>query len=132
MDEYKASTFSGLVASPPLVGNIVVYFLFLSLHSPYVSTVLPSSRIFDCGFPAPHCWHGICHLWITVFFSSTVLSLMPLSYMLFCVSWIMTGNETGSPIDFLGAYLDICGTITSSLNYSPRSPLNKSYFHGRS
>ena len=45
--------------------------------------------------------------------------------MLFCVSTITTSNKTGSPSGILGDFLDICGTIISRLNFSPRSPLTK-------
>ena len=51
--------------------------------------------------------------------------MLSLTSMLFCVSGITTGNETVSFSDVLGAYLDICGTIISSLNCYPRSLLNK-------
>ena len=48
--------------------------------------------------------------------------------MLYCFTWTETGNETGSTSDVLGAYLDICGTIISNLNLSPRSTLTKVLF----
>ena len=50
-DAYKASTFSGFVASPPPVGT----FSFLLLYFPYttVSTLLTSSAILDGEMPAP-------------------------------------------------------------------------------
>ena len=45
--------------------------------------------------------------------------------MLFCVSGIATGIETISTSDALGAYLDLCGTIISSLDCFPKCPLIK-------
>ena len=45
--------------------------------------------------------------------------------MLFSVSCISTVNETGNPYYFLSAYLALCGTIISILNFSPKSPLIK-------
>ena len=81
-----------------------------------MSTVMTSSVILDGGLPAHQCLPGILHLWITVLISSTVISKMPLSSVLFCVYGIVTGNENISPSDVLGAFLDICVTIVSSLN----------------
>ena len=46
-DAYKASVFTGFVASPPPVGNTAFSFLLLSFFFLYVSTVLPSSAILD-------------------------------------------------------------------------------------
>ena len=43
-------------------------------------------------------------------------------------SGIETGNETGSPYDALGNYLDICGNIIYLLNCAPRNPLTKIFF----
>ena len=43
-------------------------------------------------------------------------------------SGITTGNETGSPLDVLGAFLDLFGIITSSLKASFRILLNKELF----
>ena len=57
-----------------------------------------------------------------------MLSILPLSCVLFFVSGIETGNETGSTYDVLGASLDICGTIITSLNWSTRSKLTKELF----
>ena len=128
-DAYKASIFSGFVASPQPVRNTTLYFLLLSFSSPYVSTIFPSSEILDGDIPAPQCWPGIWRWWITVLFSSTVLLLMPLSFMLSSFFWIATGKENGSPYDVLGDSLDLCGTIISSLNRSPRSPLCSNMEH---
>ena len=54
--------------------------------------------------------------------------MLPLTSVSFCVSRIMTSNETGSPSGVLGDSLDICGTIVSSMNWSPRSSLIKELF----
>ena len=107
--------FSGFVASPPPVGNNAVYFLLLSFFAPYVYTVMPFSVILGVGLTAPQFWPGIWHWWITVFFSSTVLYMLPLTSMLVCVSEIATGYETGIPYGFLGDSLALFGTIISSL-----------------
>ena len=56
----------------------------------------------------------------------TVLSIIALSSMLFYA--IAPGNETGINSDVLGASLFLCGTIISSLNCYPRSPLTKTLF----
>ena len=53
--------------------------------------------------------------------------MLPLSYVLFCVSGIVTGNQNRSPYDVLGSSLDVCGTNISRLNFSPMSPLIKSF-----
>ena len=116
---------SGLVVSPPLVSNYDVPFLFLSFSSQSVSTILLSSTILVCGFPAPQCWPVILYWCISVFFSFIMFSVLPMFSVLFCVSWIVTGNKTGISSDILGAYLDLCGTIISRLNSCTRSPLNK-------
>ena len=54
--------------------------------------------------------------------------MLPLSFVLFCVSGIATGNETGSPSDFLVDYLDFFGTIIYIFNLSLRGPLTKALF----
>ena len=41
------------------------------------------------------------------------------------ICWITTGNETGIPSDVLGVSLDLYGTIISSLNFSPSSPITE-------
>ena len=123
MDAYKASIFYGFMASPPPVGNTTLPFLLLSFSSPTVSTVLPSSVILDGDLPATQFWPGIWRWRITVFFSSTLLFLLLMSFMLSCFTWIGNGNETGIPSDFLGYSLALCGTIISSLNFYSRSPL---------
>ena len=105
MDAYKASIISGFVASPPLVGNTTFSFILLSFYSPSVSTVLPSSLILDSDMTAPQCWPVIWCWWIAVFFSSTLIFLLPLSLMLYCFPWIETGNENGITSDVLGASL---------------------------
>ena len=56
-----------------------------------------------------------------------MISKLPLSSVLFCVSGIVTGNETVSPSDCLGASLDIFQTIISRLNCSPMIPLTKAF-----
>ena len=124
-DAHTLSIFSGFVDSPPPVRKTTLSFLLLHFSSPSVSNFLPSSTIFDDDLPAPQCWPGIWSLWITVFFSSTLILLITLSFMWLCFSWIATDNETGSPSDVLGASLDLFGTIISSLNFSPSSPITK-------
>ena len=64
-------------------------------------------------------------MWITVLFSYTVISIHPLSSLLFFVSGIKNGNETNSPSDILGASLAIRGTIIPRFNGSTRSTLTK-------
>ena len=118
-DAYEASIFYGLVASPPPVGNIFMSFLLLCFYSPSVSTAVPSSLILGGGFPTPQLRPGIWRWCITILFSSMLLSMLSLSSVLFCVSEITTGNETGSPSDVLGDSLDLCGTIIARSNWSP-------------
>ena len=65
---------------------------------------------------------------ITVLSSSTVLSILPLTSVLFFVSGIVTLNETGNPSGDLVTSLDLCGTIISRLNCYPRITLNKELF----
>ena len=122
---YKASIFSGFVVSPPPVRNTPLSFLILSFSSPYVSTVLPSSEILDGDLPPPHFWPGILRWCITVLFSSTVLFLMYISFMISCFPYIYTNNETVAPSDVLGDSLSLWGTTISSLNCFPNSPLTK-------
>ena len=55
--------------------------------------------------------------------------MLPLASVLFCVSWITTGNESGGPSDVFGDSLDICGIIIYSMKLSPRSPLTKVLFY---
>ena len=116
------------MASPPPVRNTTFSFLLLSFSSLSVSTALPSSIILDGNLPVPQFWRWIRCWWINVFFSSTLLFLLPISSIFFCFPWIETGNETGSPSDVLGYSLDLCRTIISILNFSPRSPLSKAFF----
>ena len=127
-DAYKSSIFSGCLDSPPPAGNNTFYFLLLSFSSPNVSTVLPSSAIFDGDLPVPQCWPGIWRWWITVFFSSTLMFLLLLYFILSYFPWIDNGNGTVSPSDVLGDSLALFGNIISSLNCSPRSPLTKELF----
>ena len=128
MDTYKAFIFYGFLDSPPPVRNNTFSFLLLSFYSPPFTAVLPSSEILDGDLTAPQCWPWIQHLWITVFFSSTLIFLLTWSLILPSFSWIETGDETGSPSDILGASLAVCGTIISSLNWSPSIPLTKALF----
>ena len=125
---YKDSIFSGFMASPPPVGNPTVYFLLFSFSSPSVSTIKTSSVILCGVLPSPKCLPGIFHWCITVFFSSTLLSILPLTYVLFFVSDIATSNETGNLSDVLGNFLDICVTIISILKFSIMSPLTGALF----
>ena len=120
--------FYGFLTSPPPVGNNTLYFILFYFSSLSVSTILPYSECFDSDLPAPKFWPGIWRWWITAFFSYTVLSLLPLSFMLFCVSCIMTGNETEITSDVLGSSLDIFGTIIYILNCSPSIPIIKELF----
>ena len=53
---------------------------------------------------------------------------MSLFSVLFCVSGIMNGNETGILSDVLGASLDLCVTIVYRLNFYLGSPLIKFFF----
>ena len=62
---------------------------------------IPYSIILDGGLPEPQCRTGSLRWWITVFFCSTVLSILTLTSVLFCVSGILTGYETGRPSDVL-------------------------------
>ena len=118
-DACKASVFSRFVASPPFVGNTTVYFILVLFSSPYVSTILPSSAVFNGDLPAPQCWPGIWRWWIIVFSSSSLIFLLPMSFVFSCFTWIEFGNETGSPSDALVASVYLCGTIISILNCSP-------------
>ena len=113
------------MASPLLIWDTAIYFLLLSFSSPSMSTVMHSSVVLDSGLPVPHYWPDIWCWWITIFFSSTMLFILPLSYILCCVSGIATDNEIGSTSSVLGEYLVFFGTIISSLNFSPRSLLTK-------
>ena len=92
MDANKASIFSGFVASPSPVRNTTFYFLLLSFSSQSVSTVLSSYEILDGDLPAPHCYPGIWHWWIAVFFSYTVLFLLHLFFILSYFYLIVTVN----------------------------------------
>ena len=124
-DTYKASIFYGFVAPPPPVRNTNFSFFLLSFYSPTFSTILPSFANLDGDLPEPQFWPGIWRWWVTVFFSSTLLFLLLLSFVFYCFTWIENGDETGIPSDVLVDSLSICGTIISSLNFSPRSPLTK-------
>ena len=67
-----------------------------------MSTFTPYSVILDSVLPAPQCWPGIWRWWITPIFSSILISILPLSSILFCVSGIEAVNENGSLSDVLG------------------------------
>ena len=90
MDAYNDSIFYRIVASPSYVGNLSIYSLFLSFPSLSVSTILTSSATFDGGLPDPQCWPSIWRWWITVLFSNTILSVITLPSLLFCVSRIFS------------------------------------------
>ena len=90
-----------------------------------MSTVMTSSVILYGGLPVPRYWPGIRHWWITVFFGLIMLSMLPLTSVLFLVYGITIDNETVSSSDVFIASLDLCETIISSLNCSPKIPLNK-------
>ena len=122
---YIKPPFSSFVASPLPTRNITMPSITLSSYPPCISTVKPSSVTFDGGLNETKWWPGIWHWWITVFFSYTLLSILPLTSVLFCVSDIANGNETGSPYAFLGDSLDLRGTIIYRSNFSPMSPLTK-------
>ena len=116
-------------ASPSHSMWITKFMVFIPISSKASSTDIPTVDITAndlYGYlPAPQCWPGIWRWWITVFFSSTILFLLPLSLMISCFTYIETLNETVSPSDVLGASLALCVTIISSLNFSPRIPLTK-------
>ena len=105
----SASIFYGLVASPPPVGNFLLP-PYILLSEP---TILPSSLILGGGLPVPQCQTGIWCWWITVSFSSTMLLVTPIPYVLFGVYGIylriVTGNETIINYYDLDASLYICG-----------------------
>ena len=105
-----------------------MYFLLLSFYYPSAPTVISYSIILDGGLPAPQFWTVIFCWWITIFFISTVIYMLPLTSVLFCVSRVVTGNDTGSPSDVLGDYLALYVTIVSILNCSPRSTLTKAFY----
>ena len=54
---YKSSIFCGFVASPPLVRNTILYFLFLYFLSPSVSTVLTLPQFW--AVTCPHLSDGL-------------------------------------------------------------------------
>ena len=87
MDAYKASVFSRIVAPPPRIGEILVSFFILYFSWPSVSNVIHSSVILDGGLPAPQFCRMIWHWWVTVVFSSTVSSMLPLFSVLFLYIW---------------------------------------------
>ena len=125
MDAYNASIFYGLAVSPTPVANVAIYFLFLIFSSHSVYNIMPSFTILDDGLPTHQFFPG-SYLWcVTTFLGSTILSMLPLYYLLFSVSRIATGNDTGSSYDFFSLYLALLGTIISILKFSPRSPLTK-------
>ena len=128
MYAYKASIFSGFVASSPPIGNTNFYFLLLYFPYLSMSTVFPSSIILDGDLPAPQFWPDILCRWIITFFSSTLIFLLPPYFMFSFFPCIDTGNETRSSSDVLGASLALCVTIISSLNCYPRSPLTREFF----
>ena len=67
-DAYKASTFSGLLASLPPISNISLYVLWFSFSSLYVAMNMQSSIILDFGLPENQFWTGVWHWWINIFF----------------------------------------------------------------
>ena len=89
---------------------------------------MPSSIILDGVFTEPQFCTDILNLWITNFVSSIVLYMLPLTSVLFFVSWIATVNKTGSTSGALGDSLYLCVTIISRLKCSPRSALTKAFF----
>ena len=111
--------------STPPIRNIALYFILHYFSSLSVSTVMSPSVILDVALSAAQCWPGIWSWCITVFFISPMISIMPLSSILFCVSRIVGGKENSSPYDVLDASLKIFGTIISILNWSSRIPLTK-------
>ena len=88
---YNYSIFSGLVISPPPVVKISMSFFFLSDTFLYVFIIIPYPFNFNIVLTSPWWWHGIWSLWITIYFSSTILYIMLLSYVLFGVSGILSG-----------------------------------------
>ena len=57
-----------------------------------------------------------------------MLSVLPLSSLLYFLSCISTHNKTGDPSGVLGASLALCITIIYILNCVPGSPINKALF----
>ena len=114
-----------LVTSPPLVRNIYIPLIFISLYSHYMYTIIPSSGIFNVGLPTPQCYLVIFHLLITVFFNSKMLSMKPLSSVLSFLFGIVTGNETFTPSDVFEESLAIFRTILSRLDFYLIIPLTK-------
>ena len=82
MDAYKASIFYGLVASPPPVG------IFLCIFPPLISLPVCVHRhallhhLYGV-LSAYQFWNGIWRWDITLLFSSTILSILSLSSVLF-------------------------------------------------
>ena len=127
-DEYKGPIFFGNVASPPTVGNTTLSSLLLFFSYLSMSTINTSYILLDVCLPDPQCCPGIWRWWINVFFRSTLLSILTLTSVLFCISEIVTGNETCIPYDVLVHSFDICGTTISSLKFSPSIPLTEALF----
>ena len=91
MDAYKASIFCNYFHSLPPVGNTTLSFLLIYFYSTPVSTILPSYKIVDSYLTAPPLWPGIWRWYITMFFSSIMLSLLPLFSLLFLslIFWLV-------------------------------------------
>ena len=83
IDAYKAYIFFGVVTSPPPVGNNSVCFLLLYFFYLSMSVSIPFSVISVGGFPERQCQPDIWRWWITDVFSTTVISLLPLSSVIF-------------------------------------------------
>ena len=77
---------------------------------------MPYSVILDGGLPAPQFRTGIWPWRINVIFSSTMLSMLSLPFLLFCVSGVATGNETGINYDVFGAFFYLCRNIIYIFN----------------
>ena len=99
---------------PPLVIFLCFFSFFL-----FLSVCLNHHVFFFIlygGLPASQFWPGICSWCIIILFSSTVICMLSLYFVIFCVFVIYTGNETGSHSGFWGASFSYCGIFISRLN----------------
>ena len=106
----------------------VVSFLLISFSSQYIPTAVHSTVIWGGGFPAPQFRTGIWYFWIFILFSSTVISYCLCTPYYFVYLLFILVMKLVLPLFFLGASLDIFGTIISRLNCSTRIPLTKEFF----
>ena len=78
-----------------------VYFLLPSFSSPYVSTILNSFVILDFGLPVYQFLPGIWSWCIIVFLSSSVISMLPLTSVLFLSLGLQLVMKLAVPLMFL-------------------------------